>query len=130
MVIQHKPRDVTKVLESVRWSSRLLLIASHGEPFQSSAQTTSSCCLSLVRTLRWSITIPEDVPTTLKRVGFSFTNASTAVSKRCHRSDSCRNAWRLSVTSKKGRGIGRPNQGGPQKREPMDEYQTETAYSE
>ena len=64
IVLQRKPQGVTKALESVRrmsrWLIRLMLIASHGKQFQSSAQTTCHCCLSGVKTLRWSVTIPEE----------------------------------------------------------------------
>ena len=90
MVLQYEPRGVTKVLESVPWLSRwwidLLLIASHGKPFQILTQTTFCCCLSGIGTLRWSVPIPEDTPTTPKQIGLSSTNASTTVSMQCYQS--------------------------------------------
>ena len=79
-----KPRGVIIVLESVRrmsrWSIRLKLIAPHVKPFQMSAQTTSCCCLSWVRSLKRSVAIPEDAPSTPKRIGFYSTNALTTYS--------------------------------------------------
>ena len=66
-------RGLTKVLESVHrisfWLIRLWLIASHGKPFQSLAQTTSCCFLCGIGTLWWSVTIPIDAPSTPKRIG-------------------------------------------------------------
>ena len=54
MVLQHEPRGVTKLLESVRrmprWWMRLWLITSHGKPFQNLDQTTFHCCLPGIRT--------------------------------------------------------------------------------
>ena len=62
MVLQSESQGVTKVLESVRRMSRwwILLIASRGKLFQNLTYATSRCCLSGIRTLRWSATIPED----------------------------------------------------------------------
>ena len=58
-----------EVLESVCRMFRLWLIASHGKPFQNLAQTTSCWCLSGIRTLRWSVTLQEDAPTSPKQNG-------------------------------------------------------------
>ena len=52
-----------------RWWVQLCLIASHGKPFQNLAQTTSCCYLSGIRILRWSMSIPEDTPTTPMQIG-------------------------------------------------------------
>ena len=62
------------------------VIASHGKPLQRLTQTTSRCCLSGIRTVSWSVAIPEDDPITPKRIGLYSTNASLTVTMRCHQS--------------------------------------------
>ena len=102
MVVQREPQGVTKVLESMSrmscWSIWLWLIASHEKPFQILTQTTSHCCLSGIRTLWWSVSIPEDAPTTPKRIGLSSTNALITVSMRCYQKGPCQNGWRPFVS--------------------------------
>ena len=102
MVLKRETRGMIKALESVRQMSRLSirlwLTASHGKSFQNSAQTTFRCCLSGMSTLGWSVPMPEDDPASPNRIGSSSVNALTSVSMRYHRSGSCPDVWRPSVT--------------------------------
>ena len=87
LVHQLKPQGVTKALDSglrmCCWSLRSWLTCCHGKQFWSSVQTTIACCLSVVRTLRWHVSIPADTLAIPKWIGFSFAIDSTTLFMQC-----------------------------------------------
>ena len=66
--LQREPLGVTNAPESVRWmsgcSTRIWLIASHWNQFLCWDLTTSHFCVSVVKTIRWSVIILEGNPIT------------------------------------------------------------------
>ena len=84
---QRKPRGVTNTMKSKGrmslWPMRQWLIAFHGKLFLNVNQTVSRCCLSGIRTFRWSVVIPENSKPSPKHIGLTFTNASMTCHMRC-----------------------------------------------